>query len=163
MSQTELQERSRKGLCFKCREKWGREHVCTKKNFQLILMEVEEDEEEEEEVFEEAEDGEFVLEGKVLQSSLNSKEGLTSNGSFKVQGRIGDREIWMLVDCGATNNFISQVLVNELDLPVVATTEYVVEVGNGAKERNSGVCKNLKLEAQGIPITQFFHTWSRGN
>lgn len=63
LSQNELQERSRKGLCFKCGEKWGREHVCSMKNYRLILMEVEE---EEEEVFVEAEDGEFVLEGKVL-------------------------------------------------------------------------------------------------
>ena len=45
----------------------------------------------EEDVFEEAEDGEFVLEGKVLQLSLNNKEGLTSNRSFKVKGRIGER------------------------------------------------------------------------
>ncbi|XP_057444914.1 uncharacterized protein LOC130737168 [Lotus japonicus] len=150
LTQTELQERSRRGLCFKCGEKWGREHICAKKNFQLILIEGK-DEEEEEEVFEEAEDGEFVLEGKVLQLSLNSKEGLTSNRSFKVKGKIGEREILILVDCGATSNFISQELVAELEIPVVATSEYVVEVGNGARERNSGVCKNLKLEVQGTP------------
>lgn len=155
MSQNELQERSRKGLCFKCGEKWGREHVCSMKNYQLILMEVKE-EEEEEEVFEEAEDGEFVLEGKVLQLSLNSKEGLTSNRSFKVKGQIGEREILILIDCGATSNFISQDLVAELEIPIIATSEYVVEVGNGAKERNYGVCKNLKLEVQGIPIMQHF-------
>ncbi|XP_057453204.1 uncharacterized protein LOC130745077 [Lotus japonicus] len=161
LSQSELQERSRKGLCFKCGEKWGKEHVCTKKHYQFILIEGEEDEEEEE-IFEEAEDGEFILEGKVLQLSLNSKEGLTSNQSFKIRGRIGGREVLILVDCGATSNFISQELVAELGLQVIATTEYVVEVGNGAKERNSGVCKNLKIEAQGIPIVQHFFLLSLG-
>ncbi|XP_057444723.1 uncharacterized protein LOC130736966 [Lotus japonicus] len=155
LSQTELQERSRKGLCFKCGEKWGREHICAMRNYQLILVEGEE-EEEEDEVFEEAEDGEFILEGKVLQLSMNSKEGLTSNRSFKVKGKIGSREVLILVDCGATSNFISQELVVELDIPVIATSEYIVEVGNGARERNSGVCNYLKLEVQGIPITQHF-------
>lgn len=43
-----------------------------------------EGEEEEEEYFEVAEEEELILEGKTLQLSLCSKEGLTSNRSFKV-------------------------------------------------------------------------------
>ncbi|XP_057449034.1 uncharacterized protein LOC130740445 [Lotus japonicus] len=48
LSQSELQDRSRKGLCFKCGEKWNREHVCKMKHYQFVLMETVDEEEEEE-------------------------------------------------------------------------------------------------------------------
>lgn len=43
-----------------------------------------------------------------------------------------------LVDCGATSNFISNKLVEELSLKVEDTPKYAVEVGNGAQEKNRG-------------------------
>ncbi|KAJ1434421.1 Retrotransposon gag domain [Sesbania bispinosa] len=46
LTQAELQERSRKGLCFKCGEKWGPEHICKLQHYQLVLVEGQEDEEE---------------------------------------------------------------------------------------------------------------------
>ncbi|CAH9066959.1 unnamed protein product [Cuscuta europaea] len=33
LTQAELEERSKKGLCFKCGNKWGKEHVCGMKNY----------------------------------------------------------------------------------------------------------------------------------
>lgn len=39
LSQAKLQERSKKGLCFKCGEKWGPEHSCKMKYYQLLLVE----------------------------------------------------------------------------------------------------------------------------
>ena len=44
LSQAELQERSRKGLCFKCGERRGLDHVCKFKHNQLVLMEVNDNE-----------------------------------------------------------------------------------------------------------------------
>jgi len=158
LSQAELEERSRKGLCFKCGEKWGPEHVCKMKHFQLVLVEGE-DEEEAEEKEDETENvkvDETEMEFKTLQLSLKSKEGLTSNNSFKTWGHIGGRQVLMLIDCGATSNFISKELVQELQLPVKPTPEFVVEVGNGDKISNRGVCKDLQLEVQGLNIVQNF-------
>ncbi|KAJ1441276.1 hypothetical protein SESBI_01414 [Sesbania bispinosa] len=82
LSQAELQERSRKGLCFKCGEKWGLEHVCKLKHYQLVLLE-----DQEEEIKPEEEEGDEVpdLENKTLQLSLRSKVGLTSPKSFKLK------------------------------------------------------------------------------
>lgn len=68
-----------------------------------------------------------------------------------------------LVDCGASNNFISQQLVRELKLQVQDTPEFTVEMGNGDRERNKGVCKDLKVQIQGIGIQQnFFNLELRG-
>ena len=39
LSQVELQERSRKGLCFKCGEQWGIDSLCKLKHYRLVLVE----------------------------------------------------------------------------------------------------------------------------
>jgi predicted aspartyl protease len=60
---------------------------------------------------------------------LQSKEGFTSNKSFKVWVQIGDRQVVTLIDSGATSNFIASRLLDELQLKVVDTPAYVIEVG----------------------------------
>ena len=144
LSQAELRERSRKGLCFKCGETWGRDHVCKLKHFQFVLVETEGGD-----VTEESDAGEEAgeeLSVKIMQLSLKNKEGLTSNRSFKVIGTIRGVQVLALVDCGASSNFIARRVVDNLKLKVTDTSEFVVEVGNGEKVKNQGVCKQVELE-----------------
>jgi hypothetical protein len=70
--------------------------------------------------------------------------------------RVGERHIRILIDSGATSNFISSGLVSELKLPVVDTPTYVIEVGNGEKVRNRGVCEGLQFNIQGVECNQHF-------
>lgn len=63
LSQAELEERSRKGLCFKCGEKWGKDHMRKFKHLQLVLCEGSGEEENEGESEEESE---LELEAKTL-------------------------------------------------------------------------------------------------
>lgn len=86
LSQTELRERSRKGLCFKCGETWGKDHVCKLKHYKFVLI-AESDKEESD-----GSDTEEVAEtliAKVMQLSLKSKEGLTSNTSLRSWAPLG--------------------------------------------------------------------------
>lgn len=89
LSQAELEERSK--ICFKSGEKWGKDHVCKFKHYQLLLCEGDggEDSEEEEEGEEE-----IAVEMKTLQLSLKSKEGLTSNKSFKLWGQLQGKDVF---------------------------------------------------------------------
>ncbi|PNX55911.1 hypothetical protein L195_g049544, partial [Trifolium pratense] len=74
LNPAELEERSKKGLCFKCGDKWNREHVCKFKHMQLKLCEASSEEEEGEDwVEEQKEEVELVEELKTLQLSLQSK------------------------------------------------------------------------------------------
>jgi predicted aspartyl protease len=94
---------------------------------------------------------------KTLKLSLQSKEGFTSNKSFKVWVQIGDRQVVTLIDSSATSNFITTKLVEELQLKVVDTPTYVIEVGNGEKVINQGVCNDLSFKIQDVEfIQQFF-------
>ena len=130
LTQEELQERSRRGLCFKGGDGWGHDQVSKMRHFRLTLVEGSNEDSQEEKVGEMTEEG-LKLEMKSLQTSLHSLKGLTSSKSFKVLGRIGGKEVVMLVDTRATNNFISSILAQELKLQVTSTLSYTVEVGNG--------------------------------
>ena len=155
LSQEELQERSRRGLCFKCGERWGQDHICKLKNYKLMLVEGSEEEPLEEEEDSAAEGG-ARLEIRALQISFHSLKGLTSNRSFKVVGEVGGTEVLVLIDTGATSNFISKVMAKELKLPITKTPKYSVEVGTGQQTSSQGVCKEVVLEVQGVRIKQSF-------
>ena len=55
----------------------------------------------------------------------------------------------VLIDSGASANFVSHKLVEELKLKVHNTTEYTIMIGNGDGVRHQGVCK---LQMQNIVI-----------
>lgn len=116
LSHAKLREQSRKGLCFKCGETWDHDHVCKLKHYQFVLIEG--SQEEASRSSEEEEDKVEPMTNKVLQISLKGKEGLTSNRSFKVEGMIRRKKVLILVDCGASANFISKELVKQLNLNV---------------------------------------------
>ena len=161
LSQAELQEWSKKGLCFKCGERWCQDHVCKMKNYRLVLVEgldeepVETPEPENEEEMED-------MELRTLQISLNSLKGLTSSKSFKVVGSLGGKEVIILIDTGATSNFLSRKLANQLNLMIEETPIFTVEVGNGEKEPSIGVCCDVMIEVQGIKIIQPFFLMELG-
>lgn len=58
---------------------------------------------------------------------------LTSTKSWKMKGEIGKHTIVVLIDCGASHNFVSKKLVEELQLTIEDTPTYNVEVGDGHK------------------------------
>ncbi|CAH9127383.1 unnamed protein product, partial [Cuscuta epithymum] len=162
LSQEEYLDRSRKGLCFKCGEKWNKEHSCKLKNYKLIMVEDSDNEEDIEgaKVEIKAEEG-TTMEFKSMQLSVMSKEGIHSLRTFKVNGSLewaeGKAEVAVLIDSGATHNFISQNLVKQLELPYTTTPGYKVQIGNGEKVSNNGRCENLTLCMQGTNIKQKFY------
>ncbi|KAA0051936.1 ty3-gypsy retrotransposon protein [Cucumis melo var. makuwa] len=69
-------------------------------------------------------EGAMVEVSPVVELSLNLVVGLTASGTFKVKSMVEDREIVIMIACGATHNFISLKLVEELNIPIVETTNY---------------------------------------
>ncbi|RYR62365.1 hypothetical protein Ahy_A04g019863 [Arachis hypogaea] len=87
LSDEEWAERQRKGLCFRCGEKWGPTHVCPMKHYKILLIE---EEEENHEAELEDERSELPVEepkGVELQLSSYSFWGLTTQN---LQGERGD-------------------------------------------------------------------------
>lgn len=86
--------------------------------------------------------------------SLNTVVGFSSPGTLKVRGRIEDREVVILIDCGATHNFISQKLVNELKLPVSETLNYGIIMGTGIAAKGRGICKGVVISLKDLTIAE---------
>ena len=110
LTESELQARIEKGLCFKCDEKFSPGHLC-KKELRVLL--VHEDEREEDNQFDKRATMEpSLIELKdAMELSLNSVVGLTTPGTMKIKGTIGSKEVIILVDSRATHNFLSLHLV----------------------------------------------------
>ena len=62
----------------------------------------------------------------------------------------------MLIDSGASHNFISWELVQRLGLPIQDTNGYNISMGDGEGVRSKGVCKGVKVWMQGIEVSQDF-------
>lgn len=135
MFDAEFKEKRDKGLCFRCDERYFQGHRCKikeKRELNLIIAGEEGDCEEmncEEEVPE--------VETKALEVADNVELALRSIYGFlaprmmKLKGIVVGNEMIVLIDCGATHNFIHQRLAEELKLQVVETSNYRIVVGNG--------------------------------
>ncbi|KAL0539304.1 hypothetical protein IC582_023509 [Cucumis melo] len=80
-----------------------------------------------------------------IELSINSVVGLTNPGTMKVKGKVKDEQVVVLIDCGATHNFISEKLVTNLNLPLKATTNYGVILGSGAAIKGKGICGKVEV------------------
>jgi len=80
--------------------------------------------------------------------------GLTTKKFWKVWGKIGDLEVVVLLDWGASHNSISQEVVNRCGLKAEETRPYVVEVGDSNKVHCHVKCTRFVLELQGLNIQQ---------
>ncbi|XP_073220670.1 uncharacterized protein [Cicer arietinum] len=64
--------------------------------------------------------------------------GFTTTKSWKVEGIVEGNSVVILIDCGASHNFIATELVGKLKLKVMETPSYLVEVGDVHKVRCKG-------------------------
>ncbi|KAF2313837.1 hypothetical protein GH714_018224 [Hevea brasiliensis] len=81
-----------------------------------------------------------------LELPLFSVGGIQRPRTMKFQGWIANQPVVVLVDSGASHNFISNQLVQRLQLPVSATPSFNVKLGDGCKVSSTGLCKQLELQ-----------------
>ena len=70
-----------------------------------------------------------------------------------MEGNLLGRAIVILIDTGASHNFIATSLVKELGLTVIPTKQFGVMVGDGHEVKGMGLCKAVELEVQGFHLT----------
>lgn len=144
LTEAEEQHKRRRGVCFRCDERFFPGHVCKNKQLHVILLGEDEDEERKEPKDGEEEESE---ETTALQLNMSSVVGVTSKKSLKLWGTIKDKRVIVLVDSGASHNFLSHDLVRDLKLQPEATKGYTVEVGNGQRVKSQGVCQKNRIAA----------------
>ncbi|KAL0534139.1 hypothetical protein IC582_028420 [Cucumis melo] len=128
----EFQLRKEKGLCFKCNEKYSTDHKCKMREQRELRMFVVKNDNEELEIVEETEAKSAELRVAEVQPhttacvelSINSVVGLNDPGTMKVRGSLQGKEVVILIDYGATHNFVSEKLVTSLQLPIKEIAHY---------------------------------------
>ena len=151
--------------CRRCGERWYPGHRC-KQQQRLKSLEVTEEEEEESPLIEELneplteEEAEPEEGFKVM--SLGSMTEETKEQSMRMRGYIGNAKVVILIDSGATCNFISEEFVRVRGLDITPTRSFGVKVGGGRIIRSSGKCINVPLEVQGIKFIEEFYLFDLG-
>lgn len=84
-----------------------------------------------------------------VELSINSVVRLTTLGMMKLNGKLGQKEL-VLIDSGASHNFISTKIVQQLDLPPPGTPGYGVIIGSGLTVKGKDVCKQIPLKLQSM-------------
>ncbi|KAL4575031.1 hypothetical protein LXL04_021871 [Taraxacum kok-saghyz] len=162
LTETQIQDKRNRGLCYRCDERWHRVHVC-KFQVNVILLEENDgtpspEDEHEESPAEEEEPVTMVSTeiDPVIGISLNSVAGLTTPKTMKIKGNVEGQDVVTLIDPGATHNFIASHLVTKLGLPVEGTRPYGVKMGTGDNEPGEGICRGVRLQISDLRVTEDF-------
>nr|KYP32786.1 hypothetical protein KK1_046428 [Cajanus cajan] len=143
LSAQELFDRKKKGLCFRCGQQYHPMH-------QWLLTLLAEDEvfnEEGEIVSAKGDNDETLEEVKCTAMCLfhSTKEAVSSPKVMKLKGQLNGLPILILVDSGASHNFVSRRVVKALNLPVQDTSSVSIRLGDGHRVLTKGTC-NLKVD-----------------
>ena len=68
--------------------------------------------------------------------------------TIKLKGELKVVPILLLVNSGASHNYITRELVIALNLPISKTKEYIVSFGDGSKISSLGRCEGLIIEVR---------------
>lgn len=98
------------------------------------------------------EGGEGIEGGDVVELSLNSVAGLSALKTMKVIGSISGHLVVVLIDCGATYNFIATELAKQVRLPTTATTGYGITIGTSKSVKGESICKGVVLSLPRIEV-----------
>ena len=157
LSESELQAKKRAGVCFKCDGRWSRGHECPKAEVHVLLIQ----DDPEAELLPVPDPALDTIpaappEAQLVEVSLNAVVGLTSPKTMKLMGSIRGHDVVVVVDSGATHNFITADLVDKLSLPLSETEAYGVQMGSGASVKGTGVCRAVPLSLQALEILDDF-------
>ena len=151
----EREERRKKGLCMWCGIKFTSGHRCFRSQLYQLLVDNGNEAEEENELFLDCEDSlnESVNVMKEEESpviSLHALTGMTGYHTMRVQGKIKNQLVSILVDTGSTDNFIDQQLVRKIGVKLQVINSFTVTVANGDKLKAQFECPGLSWEVQGL-------------
>lgn len=170
LTNTEIQAKREKGLCYNCDDKFTIEHKCKNKELHLLVIrEIEEGEARQEAMWcelsfdHEEIDGEMNARedkdsgpGQSVESSINFIVSLTTPGTMKLKGMLRQKEVMVLIYSGASHNFISAEVVQQLGFPLSGTTSYGIIMGIGLIVKEEYVCRRVSLRLPGLMMEEDF-------
>lgn len=150
----EMAERRANGLCFKCGGKYHPTlHKCPERSLRVLILGEGESLNDEgkiiamEEVQSEGED-----EDEVECNSMGVLGSLGEHRTMKIEGKIGNVDVLMLLDSGASHCFISPQVTNALGLEITPEPSRRIKLGDGYRVPSLGVCKGIVMSMGSVKI-----------
>ncbi|XP_061341120.1 uncharacterized protein LOC133287507 [Gastrolobium bilobum] len=152
LTQSQMQERRDKNLCFYCGEKYFKGHKCKAFVHLLIIPDEENVDCGTLSTHEYIEDPPPLhmepIEMDTPQISMHALSGFVVPQTLRFNGFIGKSEIVLLVDGGSTHNFVQPRVVSDLQLPILNDKQFDVMVGNGQILKCEGFCSAVPVQVQ---------------
>lgn len=137
------------GLCFRCGEKYSKEHQC-KKPMQLLTIQL-------------GEHGEILTEDAVqalellsepeklecCEISAHAVSGADNAETIRIRALVSNQVMLALVDSGSSHNFVDENFAKRASLDLVAVPSVQVTVANGQAMESKFQAPNLTWWAQG--------------
>jgi len=157
ISQAQMEERRRKGLCYSCDSKWSRGHVCAVPKLFLLELTDEPPPHPDKPAGPVEEDpGDFFLD-EFPEISLNAITGTPHPKTMRLVGFLNLHPIVILIDSGSTHNFIHTTVAATLGIQPLVQNPLRVKIANGAEIPSPGCCKAVEFKIQGFSFrTDFF-------
>lgn len=156
LTAVEIAKRKADGLCFWCPERFHSKHLCPNKELRLLVVLEDGNEIEwtEEDHVKTETTAQAVTE--MAELSLNSLVGISSPHTIKLKGSIQGHELVVLIDSGATHNFLSGRWAAAHGITTTNTGGYFILIGGGITVQGKGVCQSVTLTMQGYSMTSHF-------
>ncbi|XP_066163758.1 uncharacterized protein [Oryza sativa Japonica Group] len=142
LSQAEMEERRRLGLCFNCNDKFSRGHnrVC-QRLFLLDLAAPDDDYDDDSTPEETGETDPHV--------SLHAIAGVRFSDTMQVHINMGGANLLALLDSGSTHKFVSMAAASRTKLKLLPRGQMQVTVANGERVPCPGLYRNTAFSIDG--------------
>jgi hypothetical protein len=166
-------ELRRKKLCFTCKEPWEPRHRCMGKgkiHYIEVLSDSEEEEDEvgniqnmevtptnEEHIQEEGEEETVHKQPGIKKAVIASISGVQRFSTFRIRGVLQGQRVTMLIDGGASHNFIDAALVRKRHLPTIEFDGFMVEVAGGRTMPCDRYIPQMNITLGRYNLTQDFY------
>lgn len=154
MRNEEIAERRALGLCFRCGGKYHPTlHKCPEKSPRVLILGEGETINEDgeiitlEDAYEESEE-----DVEVECKSMGVLGSLGEHRTMKVEGKIDNVDLLVLIDSGASHNFISPKVTTALGLVITPVAARRIKLGDGHKVVTRGICKGVRMKMGEIEI-----------
>lgn len=150
-----------KGLCFNCDEFYKPGHLCVKPR--LLVLEMAPDSTDSEANFVDTDIQHECSENFVEQNdqeptiSLHSLMGSTFPNTMRITSYVKAKPITILVDSGATHNFIHPSIVKNCGHKIETDNSLRVTVGDGGTLDTHGSCYNIPVTLNNCTFLVYFH------
>ncbi|KAK0608923.1 hypothetical protein LWI29_038031 [Acer saccharum] len=152
-------------MCFKCGEKWNKDHWCRIGKVFMIIDSSESDDDVVSDGEATSDEGELRL-AKLGENnceaelSLNAMSG-SKPSTMRLMAWVGKFKVSMLVDSGSSQNFINANIIRKIGLRGAAIEPFDVKVANGETLKCEEVVHEVKMNVQGVRITADLHVLSQ--